>query len=142
MPMARTVAAGLAATSATLGLAGFARGGFSVNHMDIAPRHAGVVMGISNTAGTVAGEPAQPSHAELAHAQTLTVPHKHGLDTLQAHAEGQRMLSKDTGMLHILLPCMINSQPSCCSHNGSCLCRGDWGGGDRVHPGSRRGWHK
>ena len=60
MPMARTVAAGLLATGATLGLAGFARGGFSVNHMDIAPRHAGVVMGISNTAGTVAGR-AHPS---------------------------------------------------------------------------------
>jgi hypothetical protein len=56
MPMARSVTAGLTATSATLGLAGFARGGFSVNHMDIAPRHAGVVMGISNTAGTVAGK--------------------------------------------------------------------------------------
>ena len=56
MPMARSVTAGLIATSATLGLAGFARGGFSVNHMDIAPRHAGVVMGISNTAGTVAGK--------------------------------------------------------------------------------------
>jgi hypothetical protein len=56
MPMARSVAEGLTATSATLGLAGFARGGFSVNHMDIAPRHAGVVMGISNTAGTVAGK--------------------------------------------------------------------------------------
>ena len=55
MPIARSVPAGLTATSATLGLAGFARGGFSVNHMDIAPRHAGVVMGISNTAGTVAG---------------------------------------------------------------------------------------
>lgn len=27
------------------------RGGFSVNHMDIAPKYAGVVMGISNTAG-------------------------------------------------------------------------------------------
>lgn len=39
----------------TLGTAGFARGGFSVNHMDIAPKYAGVVMGISNTAGTVAG---------------------------------------------------------------------------------------
>ena len=56
MPMANSVAAGLTATSATLGLAGFARGGFSVNHMDIAPRHAGVVMGISNTAGTMAGK--------------------------------------------------------------------------------------
>ena len=55
MPMAHSVTAGLTATSATLGLAGFARGGFSVNHMDIAPRHAGVVMGISNTAGTIAG---------------------------------------------------------------------------------------
>jgi len=55
MPMARSVTAGLTATSAILGLAGFARGGFSVNHMDIAPRHAGVVMGISNTAGTIAG---------------------------------------------------------------------------------------
>ena len=29
----------------------FRRGGFSVNHMDIAPKYAGVVMGISNTAG-------------------------------------------------------------------------------------------
>ncbi|CAI5983348.1 unnamed protein product [Closterium sp. NIES-65] len=30
-------------------------GSFSVNHMDIAPRYAGPVMGISNTAGTLAG---------------------------------------------------------------------------------------
>jgi hypothetical protein len=45
----------VAATSATLGAAGLARGGFSVNHMDIAPRHAGILMGISNTAGTLAG---------------------------------------------------------------------------------------
>ncbi|CAI5493103.1 unnamed protein product [Closterium sp. Naga37s-1] len=29
--------------------------GFAVNHMDIAPRFAGVVMGVSNTAGTMAG---------------------------------------------------------------------------------------
>jgi MFS transporter, ACS family, solute carrier family 17 (sodium-dependent inorganic phosphate cotransporter), other len=38
-----------------LGSCGFARGGFSVNHMDIAPRYAGILMGISNTAGTVSG---------------------------------------------------------------------------------------
>ena len=55
MPLARSRAAGLLATSACLGMAGLARGGFSVNHMDIAPRHAGILMGISNTAGTLAG---------------------------------------------------------------------------------------
>ncbi len=55
MPMAGSAAGGVAATSLALGAAGFARGGFSVNHMDIAPRHAGVFMGLSNTAGTIAG---------------------------------------------------------------------------------------
>lgn len=58
MPAARGEAAGVAATSLALGAAGLARGGFSVNHMDIAPQYAGVVMGISNTAGTLAGAPA------------------------------------------------------------------------------------
>ncbi len=33
----------------------FVVGGFSVNHMDIAPRHAGALMGITNTAGTIPG---------------------------------------------------------------------------------------
>ncbi len=32
-----------------------ALGGFAVNHLDIAPKHAGVLMGLSNTAGTVPG---------------------------------------------------------------------------------------
>lgn len=36
-------------------LGAFATGGFAVNHMDIAPRHAGTLMGITNTAGTVPG---------------------------------------------------------------------------------------
>jgi ACS family sodium-dependent inorganic phosphate cotransporter len=36
-------------------LAAFVTGGFSVNHMDIAPRHAGTLMGITNTAGTIPG---------------------------------------------------------------------------------------
>jgi ACS family sodium-dependent inorganic phosphate cotransporter len=30
-------------------------GGFAVNHMDIAPKHAGTLMGITNTAGTIPG---------------------------------------------------------------------------------------
>eukprot|EP00983_Pelagomonas_calceolata_P046302 1140097-Pelagomonas_calceolata.AAC.2 len=53
--MASDTLPGIAATTLTLGALGFARGGFSVNHMDIAPKYAGVVMGISNTAGTLSG---------------------------------------------------------------------------------------
>ena len=33
----------------------FGMGGHSVNHMDIGPRHAGTLMGITNTAGTIPG---------------------------------------------------------------------------------------
>jgi len=51
MPMATNALCGVAATTLTLGALGFSRGGFSVNHMDIAPKYAGVLMGISNTAG-------------------------------------------------------------------------------------------
>lgn len=36
-------------------LGAFAMGGFGVNHLDIAPRHAGLLMGLSNTAGTLPG---------------------------------------------------------------------------------------
>lgn len=36
-------------------LGGFAVSGFFVNHMDIAPEHAGTLMGITNTAGTIPG---------------------------------------------------------------------------------------
>lgn len=57
MPRATDVASGVTATTSALALAGFARGGFSVNHMDIAPKYAGILMGISNTAGTLAGIP-------------------------------------------------------------------------------------
>lgn len=41
----------------TLGFAlgAFAVGGFLVNHLDIAPKHAGLLMGMSNTAGTIPG---------------------------------------------------------------------------------------
>lgn len=55
MPGARGVGTGVLFTAMALGACGFARGGFSVNHMDIAPKYAGVVMGVSNTAGTLAG---------------------------------------------------------------------------------------
>ena len=41
----------------TLGsaLGAFGLGGWASNHMDIAPRHSGTLMGISNTAGTIPG---------------------------------------------------------------------------------------
>ena len=47
----------LAITIMTTGnvLGAFVTGGFAVNHMDIAPRHAGTLMGITNTAGTIPG---------------------------------------------------------------------------------------
>ena len=45
----------IAVMSAGKALSAFVTGGFSVNHMDIAPRHAGTLMGITNTAGTIPG---------------------------------------------------------------------------------------
>jgi ACS family sodium-dependent inorganic phosphate cotransporter len=51
MPSAQGVWGGVLLSTATLGALGFSRGGFSVNHMDIAPKYAGIVMGLSNTAG-------------------------------------------------------------------------------------------
>jgi len=38
-----------------LGLGAFAFGGFLVNHLDIGPRYAGILLGLSNTAGTIPG---------------------------------------------------------------------------------------
>jgi ACS family sodium-dependent inorganic phosphate cotransporter len=38
-----------------LGLGAFSFAGFASNHLDISPRHAGVIFGISNTAGTLPG---------------------------------------------------------------------------------------
>ncbi|WOL03691.1 hypothetical protein Cni_G12411 [Canna indica] len=42
-------------SSVSLGFLALGRAGFVVNHMDIAPKYAGIVMGVSNTAGTLAG---------------------------------------------------------------------------------------
>ncbi len=39
----------------TLGLGAFALSGFGVNHLDIGPRYAGILLGFSNTAGTIPG---------------------------------------------------------------------------------------
>ncbi len=39
----------------SLGLGAFSFAGFASNHLDIAPRHAGILFGISNTAATIPG---------------------------------------------------------------------------------------
>lgn len=39
----------------SVGLGSFSMAGFFVNHLDLSPRHAGVLMGIGNTAGTLPG---------------------------------------------------------------------------------------
>ncbi|KAH7279581.1 hypothetical protein KP509_37G025200 [Ceratopteris richardii] len=46
----RSSTGALLLSSICLGLCALARAGFAVNHMDIAPKYAGIVMGISNTA--------------------------------------------------------------------------------------------
>lgn len=41
--------------SLALGISNFNAASFNVNHLDIAPRYAGVLMGITNSAGTIPG---------------------------------------------------------------------------------------
>ncbi|CAM6098394.1 unnamed protein product [Calypogeia fissa] len=55
MSSMQSAAGAVLCSSVVLGACSFARAGFAVNHMDIAPKYAGIVMGVSNTAGTVAG---------------------------------------------------------------------------------------
>ena len=38
-----------------VGASGFAISGFNVNHLDIAPRYASILMGITNSCGTLSG---------------------------------------------------------------------------------------
>lgn len=55
LPLFRTPNGVVFCSSVALGLLALGRAGFAVNHMDVAPRYAGIVMGVSNTAGTLAG---------------------------------------------------------------------------------------
>ena len=41
--------------SLALGISNFNAASYNVNHLDISPRYAGVLMGITNTAGTIPG---------------------------------------------------------------------------------------
>ena len=51
----QTVPLAIALMCVALGLGSFALSGFGSNHLDIAPRYAGALMGLSNTAGTLPG---------------------------------------------------------------------------------------
>lgn len=55
LPLFRTSSGVIFCSSVVLGFLALGRAGFAVNHMDIAPKYAGIVMGVSNTAGTLAG---------------------------------------------------------------------------------------
>uniref|UniRef100_A0A0D9XPX4 Major facilitator superfamily (MFS) profile domain-containing protein n=1 Tax=Leersia perrieri TaxID=77586 RepID=A0A0D9XPX4_9ORYZ len=55
LPLFRTPSGAIFCSSVSLGFLALGRAGFAVNHMDVAPKFAGIVMGISNTAGTLAG---------------------------------------------------------------------------------------
>lgn len=55
IPLFRTPNGVVFCSSVALGFLALGRAGFAVNHMDIAPKYAGIVMGVSNTAGTLAG---------------------------------------------------------------------------------------
>ncbi|KAF7825900.1 putative anion transporter 5 [Senna tora] len=55
IPIFRTCVGAVFCSSVALGFLALGRAGFAVNHMDVAPRYAGIVMGVSNTAGTLAG---------------------------------------------------------------------------------------
>ncbi|KAF8370264.1 hypothetical protein HHK36_031700 [Tetracentron sinense] len=76
LPMFRTSGGAVFCSSVALGFLALGRAGFAVNHMDVAPRYVGILMGISNTAGTLAGivgvgltgqllEAAKTTHSDL-----------------------------------------------------------------------------
>ncbi|KAL0911036.1 hypothetical protein M5K25_019139 [Dendrobium thyrsiflorum] len=55
LPLFKTSSGTVLCSSVSLGFLALGRAGFAVNHLDIAPGYAGIVMGVSNTAGTLAG---------------------------------------------------------------------------------------
>lgn len=52
---AKSPVASIAYLTIAVGMSGFAISGFNVNHLDIAPRYASILMGMSNGFGTFAG---------------------------------------------------------------------------------------
>ncbi|CAI9754700.1 unnamed protein product [Fraxinus pennsylvanica] len=55
LPRFRTPGGVVFCSSVTFGFLALGRARFAINHMDVAPRYAGIVMGVSNTVDTLAG---------------------------------------------------------------------------------------
>ncbi|XP_060531607.1 vesicular glutamate transporter 1 [Cylas formicarius] len=55
MAFSHTTLQGMTALTIGVAFSGFAISGFNVNHLDIAPRYASILMGLSNGIGTIAG---------------------------------------------------------------------------------------
>jgi MFS transporter, ACS family, solute carrier family 17 (sodium-dependent inorganic phosphate cotransporter), other len=55
MPFAHSAAAAVMLATVSIGGTAIGMGGWGVNHLDVAPRYAGILMGISNTFATVPG---------------------------------------------------------------------------------------
>jgi ACS family sodium-dependent inorganic phosphate cotransporter len=55
LPGARSAGAAIALVTFSAAASGFGNSGFGVNHLDVGPTHAGVLMGISNTLATIPG---------------------------------------------------------------------------------------
>jgi MFS transporter, ACS family, solute carrier family 17 (sodium-dependent inorganic phosphate cotransporter), other len=55
LPMARSPEVAVALVTLSIAGTALGAGGFVVNHFDVAPRYAGILMGLSNTAATVPG---------------------------------------------------------------------------------------
>ncbi|PIA59981.1 hypothetical protein AQUCO_00400692v1 [Aquilegia coerulea] len=81
LPLFRSSDGAVFCSSVALGFLALGRAGFAINHMDIAPRYAGILMGVSNTAGTLAGivgvgltgqllEASKATHSDLTSAES------------------------------------------------------------------------
>ncbi|HKV54156.1 MAG TPA: MFS transporter, partial [Candidatus Binataceae bacterium] len=55
LPGIHSAVAAVALVTISLGGTALGAGGFAVNHLDVAPRYAGILMGMSNTAATIPG---------------------------------------------------------------------------------------
>jgi len=55
LPSARTPEMAIALVTLSIGGTAIGSGAFAVNHLDVAPRYAGILMGLSNTAATLPG---------------------------------------------------------------------------------------
>ena len=55
LPAIHSPGAAVAIATVSLAGTGMGTGGFAVNHIDVAPRYAGILMGLSNTFGTIPG---------------------------------------------------------------------------------------